>query len=317
MSVAAMGVTYVLIVALAALCAWFAAGWHRLARENRRLAQELPGLWESARFGRRLHTEGGGAAARELAQAVNELAGRYETIRHQAAALEQNVRLSVAGIAHDLRTPLTSLSGYLQLLESTDDPVRRERYEKAIAQSVDVLKTLNENFYELSRLELGQERYTSTDVDLVRTVTEAFLAHVDEFDHLGLDVRLEEQTDPVFIRADEPALHRIVGNLVQNLLRYATDWVRVGFVTDEARAGVAIANRTVHLLPDDIDRIFDRFTTADPSRGGQSLGLGLYVSRGLVSAMGGTIEAAHTDDILTLTVWLPRADGDGSSGPTA
>jgi len=314
---AVVALAVVLAVALVAVV----VGWRRSAREIRRLAGELPSLPASARFGGRLHTSGG-ARARDLARAVNDLVDDYEAIRRQGLALEESIRLSVAGIAHDLRTPLTSLSGYLQLLESSDDPETTARYQRAIAQSVATLRTLNENFYELSLLELGQDAPEPVPVDLEREVTEALLAHADEFEHLGLDVDLAEwDGPPLMALADAATLRRVIGNLVQNLLRYADDWVHVEFAAqdacvgstgDEARVGVTIANRTDHPLPADIDRIFDRFTTADPSRGGEGLGLGLYVSRSLLAAQGGAIQASRRDDTLDITVWLPRASGMGT-----
>jgi signal transduction histidine kinase len=284
-----------------------------LRGELRELGKQTRALKACAKYGARLHSESGDRALTEMAEAVNSLVDEYEERVKRAERAEDNIRLSVSGISHDLRTPLTALSGYLQLLGKTELTPRQAEYAAAIKSSARTLSDLVENFYDLSRLELGDDIFSCSETELASFVCERFLAFYENFAERGLEVSVcgADKTYPVV--ADALALTRVLNNLIQNLLRYASGVISVSFVEEKEFAAVRIGNETKDLLPDETERIFERFFTADPSRSNHGAGLGLYISRKLVEAMGGRIDAERQNgNALVLTIRLPKAKDESN-----
>jgi signal transduction histidine kinase len=292
---------------LAAAALFFATRYYLVCLELKRLGRQLSELRANARFGRRLYLEESVSPLAKAMSAINQMVDGYEGDLRRTQDMERNMRLSISGISHDLRTPLTSLSGYLQLLKKESDPGKRCEYFETIARSADVLRDLTENFFELSRIELGEMSFSPQILNLEHFVNESFLDFYESFLQLGLNVELGEADCEFKALADPLALNRILGNLMQNLLRYARGTIAAAFSSDNNSVSVTIANESSAPLPPDPALLFERFYTADPSRSAQGSGLGLYVSKKLAEGMGGSL-AAHLDcERLAITLRLPKA----------
>ncbi|MDR1537430.1 MAG: HAMP domain-containing histidine kinase [Clostridiales bacterium] len=218
--------------------------------------------------------------------------------------MERNIRLSIFGISHDLRTPLTSLTGYLQLLSKEQDSGKRREYLEVISRSAEVLRDLTENFYELSRLELGETTFTPQSLNLERVVCEGFLNFFENFSQKGIEVEIRETGTAMIALADPVALNRILSNLAQNQLRCACGTVTVAFASEHGSASVTISNESSAPLPPDPERLFERFYTADSSRSNRGSGLGLYVSRKLAEGMAGSLAARFDEGWIALILQL-------------
>jgi signal transduction histidine kinase len=294
------------------LCLVFSLAQQAFTRgELKRLAARTRALSERAGHGARLHMDGGSRSLSDIAGAVNALVDDYEMRVKRTERIEGNIRLSISVISHDLRTPLTAVSGYLQLLEKSDDAEKRREYMAAIESSVRTLSDLVENFYDLSRLELGDDVFDFREVPLEDFVSERFLAFYESLAERGLEVSICKAPPGLTVSADPLAITRVLNNLIQNLLRYANGAVRVTFAEEETMASVIIANQTQSALPEEADKLFERFYTADSSRSNRgSSGLGLYISRKLVEGMGGTISAEKQNDgMLLIRIRLAKFHG--------
>lgn len=296
---------YLLIGGLAFICLFFAARFYLIRREIKRLTVKIRELRENAHYGQRLYLEENDRALAGAIREMNRMVDDYENQLRRASEMERNIRLSISGISHDLRTPLTSLAGYLQLLKKTPSPEKQQDYLGVILASVGVLQDLTESFYELSRLELDENRYALQSLNLEHTVCECFLRFYEDFARKNLELDIQDAAKPPVVRADPLALQRVLHNLMQNLLRYARGTVSISFFEEGDFSAVKVGNETEAILPDDIDSIFDRFYTADQSRSGRGMGLGLYISRKLVNAMGGMIDAQKHGQELFITLKLP------------
>jgi signal transduction histidine kinase len=194
----------------------------------------------------------------------------------------------------------------LQLLGKTSMTPRQEEYVAAIEDSARTLSDLVENFYDLSRLELGDDIFKCRATELVSFVCERFFAFYESFAERGLEVSMRDTNKTYYVAADTLALTRVLNNLIQNLLRYASGVISVSFIEEREHAAVIIGNETKVLLPDETEKIFERFFTAGPGRNNGGSGLGLYVSRKLVEGMGGRISAEKQNgNTLILTIRLP------------
>jgi signal transduction histidine kinase len=295
-----------LVAALAAACAVLGLRFFLLRSEAKRLRGEVMSLAGNARYGKRLHLEENAAALGEAITAINELVDGYEEKLRQAEEVERNMRLNISGVAHDLRTPLTSLAGYLQLLSKEPLTGRQRGYIDTVFNAAVTLRDLTENFCEISLLDLGERAFALQPVNLEHIVCETFLGFYENFAQKNIEVDIAEAERPPVAVADEVALKRVLHNIIQNLLRYAKSTVSISFAAESAGSrAVVIRNDTEAFLPEDAERIFERFYMADSSRNHGGAGIGLHVSRKLARAMGGDIAAWQSGGALHMKIVLP------------
>ena len=299
---------YLLIGILAFICMFFAVRFYLVRREIKRLTNQIRELSVNAHYGQRLYLEENDRALAETILEINRMVDGYENQLRRVGAIERNIRLSISGISHDLRTPLTSLAGYLQLLKKAPSPEKQEEYLGVILDSVRVLQDLTESFYELSRLELDQYSFNLQSLNLEHAVCECFLRFYEDFGRKNIGLDIQDTAKSPVVRADSLALQRVLHNLIQNLLRYAHGTVSISFFEEGSFHAVKVGNETEVPLPNNIESIFERFHTVDQSRSGQGMGLGLYISRKLVNGMGGMISAEKDRQRLFITVKLPSSE---------
>jgi two-component system sensor histidine kinase MtrB len=239
-----------------------------------------------------------------------------ETIGALEAAQAQNRRF-VADVAHELRTPLAALVAEASILREQLDtlPLDSRRAAELLVADVGRLRALVEDLMELSRFDAAAEQVALEPVDLGRLVRAVAQARMP-------DARVAAPAAPVVIESDPRRLERIVGNLLDNAREHAPGSpveVEVeGAVGGDATVVVADAGPGVP--PDRLDRIFDRFYTADPSRHGGS-GLGLAIAAEHAALLGGSLRATNrpTGGLrlelrLPVTEPLPRGDPFAMSG---
>lgn len=223
---------------------------------------------------------------------------QQERVRWQRQ--ERQLQEQVENISHDLRTPLTSILGYLELVDV--GRLSREDQEAlaVVERKSRYLQGLIGDFYDLSRLERADIRLEQKPVDAARLIREVVLSYYPEFEKRHLEVELALPDGAVMVVGDGKALERILHNLVQNALRYARSRFRVCIREaasaggGRSRIGLDFCNDTDTLTQEDIRCLFDRFYTADHARSGTATGLGLAISRLLAQAMDGEASAVLT-----------------------
>lgn len=238
----------------------------------------------------------------------NHYIGQNQEMRIDYANRERKLRRQIEGISHDLRTPLTSLLGYLEMLEweelGEDDRASLEVVERKAKNLQDLIS----NFYDLSRLELDDYHLNMEPVELSRFVRECMLHSYDDLDRRGLAIEVEcEKT--VFMNADKNALQRVLNNMIQNAIRYAESRLRVAVEVKEAgQACIVFENDTTTLKEEEIPHLFERFYMSDASRHGQGTGLGLTINKLLAEAMGGQAEANLEKQTLRIIYSFPMIE---------
>lgn len=298
---------YLLIGALAGLGLFIAVRFYLLRHEIKRLHRQIDEMNENARYGKRMYLEENDNVLANTIGAINRMVDNYERKLRRVSEMEQNIRQSISGITHDIRTPLTSLTGYLQLLSKEASPDKQREYLDTIFNSVGMLRDLTENFYELARLDLEEDTFSIQNLNLEHIAGECFLSFYENFAQKNIELNIEDAKIPPIVLADTVSLRRVLCNIIQNLLRYAKETVSVSFSEEDGYFAVTIGNETDSLIPDDINRVFERFYTADPSRSNQSMGLGLYISQKLIAGMGGSIVAYKENLKFYVMVKLPKS----------
>ena len=219
---------------------------------------------------------------------------RKERQRYQRGDLE--LKEAVTNISHDLRTPLTAINGYLDLLEREEMSENVHRYLSQIQNRTEVLKNLTEELFRYSVVtsskELKRER-----MDIVRSLEESLLSFYAVMQEKGIQPEINLPDEPVFCELDAGAVNRIFSNIISNALKYSDGDLSV--VMD--KNGCVIFSNTAHNLNAvTVGRLFDRFYTVEASR--NSTGLGLSIAKLLIERMGGKIEAVYTNGKLQIQI---------------
>ncbi|HJC70892.1 MAG TPA: HAMP domain-containing histidine kinase [Candidatus Brachybacterium intestinipullorum] len=236
-----------------------------------------------------------------LTARVNETVERARQASTRTRAEERRIRSFIADVSHDLRTPLTSVRGYLQLLERTElDAVQRERLAAAHRQTVE-LGALVDRLYEYAYLLDVEPRQEIDSLDVGLLVGEVLLGMTGEIEGAGLEVELDPPTGLV-LATDREMLTRIVQNLARNAVQHGRGTLAVEVAGVGTGMELRFRNGVSPGAEIDTSRLFDRFFTADASRSGRTSGLGLSIVQVLVAGLGGTVSAVHDPVAATLEI---------------
>jgi two-component system phosphate regulon sensor histidine kinase PhoR len=220
----------------------------------------------------------------------------------------------VANVSHDLRTPITAMGLMIEALANggLDDPKLARDLVSRLGEQIGTLNVLARQLVDLEQIESGQAHFQLQPIPLVELTAAAVSSLAPQFEernvHLSIDVDPE-----LCVLADRPHAMRVFTNLLDNALRFSPDSGRVevsAAAADEPdRVEVTVADEGPGMAPDDLERVFERFYRADPSRSGKGTGLGLAIARHVVNGHGGSIRAERAPSGGTLVRFtLPVAD---------
>lgn len=273
-------------------------------RRGRALMQAARQLQEArSQPGKRLRLSAPDRPVEELLAQINGLLEDRETETRQLREREESLRRQIANVSHDLRTPLTSILGYLQLLQGdTLDQEQRERYLQVVEGRARVLQELITAFYDLSRIEGGEYPLEIQPVDLRRRLEPLLASFYDDFQQAGfqVEVSLEDNLPPVL--ADPGAVTRVLTNLLSNALKHGSQSLSIRLEREGDCLVTAFSNDAPHLTHEDLPRVFERFYTGDQMRTGQNTGLGLAIVKALAQRMGHTAFAQLENGVFTVGV---------------
>ena len=237
-----------------------------------------------------------------LAVNINKCLKAEETLRLDGIREEKRFKEMIANISHDLRTPLTAIKGYQQLMGKGVLSDEQQRKLIIAQKHADELGNLIEHFFEYSYLMNADPELNTGRINLTNLVTECLAESVAVFEENNLAVHIKE-APPVFAFADIEMTVRIVQNLIRNCVAHSGGGVMVQVFGIE-KAVISFKNSLRDTSEIDVERLFDRFYTADKSRK-KSTGIGLSIVRLLAEKMSGSVSAALQDGLLDIQVRLP------------
>ena len=268
-------------------------------------AEQLKALTESDSTAR-LRMAVPNRAAEELLEQVNRLLEVKREDQSLWLERERSLRQQIANVSHDLRTPLTSILGYLQLMEGEDLPEEERREYLGVVESrAKALQSLITGFYDLSRLEGGEYPLEREPVNLYSCLSGLLAAFYNDFTDRNFDmtVELEENLPPV--QADSGGVLRVFTNLIRNALDHGRGKMTVRLFREGNGVVSLFANQTDELTQEDLPRVFDRFFTSDKMRTGRNTGLGLAIVKALTRQMGCGVSAELEEDMFVIRVVWP------------
>jgi len=231
-----------------------------------------------------------------------ELQLRYETDKREL----------VAGISHDLRTPLTVIKGYVEGLRDgvANTPEKQQNYLNMIYRKACDMDSLVDNLFLFSKMDTGHYPFDFQTVELRGFLAEFFAQAKDEFSRKGLDISYEDHAeDGVFVKLDRREMGRVLANILGNSVKYKTEEtgrVKAGLKRSGDGAVITIADDGPGVPQEELPKLFTRFYRGDPSRTNpqEGSGLGLAIAKHIVNYHDGTITACSNGGI-EITITLP------------
>lgn len=235
-----------------------------------------------------------------LAAGLNVQLRQLRRERQQYQNGDRDLKEAVTNVSHDLRTPLTAICGYLDLLEGEEKSETAERYLSLIRGRTDHLRSLTEEFFRTSAVLAAEEPEPAEPVSLNRAVEESLAAWYGVFSARGIAPEVDLPDTPVVRPLNREAVSRILSNVLSNAAKYSPGDLRIVLEKDGT---LTFSNAAPSLTPVLAEQLFDRYFTVES--GGQGTGLGLSIARRLTEQMGGTAAAGWQAGILTVRLYFP------------
>lgn len=277
-----------LAVFFALAAAVFAAKWLNLRRAVREINDQLSEKL-SDDTNTLISVSSGDPAVCALAADFNVRLKALRNERHRLDLGDAELNAAITGIAHDIRTPLTAMSGYLDLLECEALSDDAHRYLAVIRERCRAMKQLTEELLSYSILSTESHTLCRTPLDLRSALERSVASFYAALKNAGIEPEISMPEDAVMRSLDSSALERILGNILGNAVKYSDGDLRISLDGDGC---FEFSNEAQSLNSLDAARLFDRFYTVDDVRG--STGLGLSIAKLLTERMDGSIRAEYS-----------------------
>ncbi len=248
----------------------------------------------------------------QLADALNEMGAKL-------AESETINRSFIANISHELKTPMTNISGYVNgLLDGTIPYEQQDKYLRIISDETKRLARLVRSMLDLSRIDSGAMKLRKQRFNLSEVIFRALLSFEHRIEEKHIDIQGLEDLDVITVNGDADLIHQVLYNLFDNAVKFTNDggYIRVSATVQNKVVTVSIANSGIGVSTEELSHIFERFYKTDKSRSfdRQGVGLGLYIVKTIVTLHGGRIHAEGSEgNFCNIIFTLPEAS-EGTHG---
>lgn len=228
---------------------------------------------------------------------IAELAMAFNSMADSLAHYEYTRSSFLANVSHDLRTPMTSISGFIDgILEGAIPPEKQPYYLEIIGQEIKRLSRLVNSLLDISRMEAGSRKFEKTPFDISEMARIILLSFESKIDAKHLDVEFEAPDDRLMVYSDKDAINQVLYNICDNAVKFSKEGGRYKItIKDEgAKVSVCVYNEGEGIPNEDLPYVFDRFYKSDKSRGldKTGVGLGLYICKTIMDNLSEDISVA-------------------------
>ena len=295
---------YAIIIILIALVLFLSVKLFLLKKEIRRVAREM----KENEDRRHMNINLVDGDLQKMISEVNTLYEEILKIKTETMKEEDRIKESVSMISHDMRTPLTSIIGYLQVAEKSEDAEEKKQNIEIALERAKYLNRLVNDFFEISLIDSEQVEMNIENVNLCEIICEEILAESPEIDRKGIQPVFEQSEENIFVNADKKKLIRVIQNLISNAVKYSEKKLEFNIESkDDGYINLRIISDSVSKI--DTDRIFDRFVKGDSARSNGGAGLGLYICKSFIQMMGGDIRAEQDESGFVILLSLQKSVG--------
>lgn len=236
-----------------------------------------------------------------LAGSINRNINFQKQLRIEVLRNEQKLKDSIANISHDLRTPLTSIMGYLQLLDKSELSKSQKEKINILKKKSELLHKLIASFFEITIIENESMNMNLEKINMNNFLSDVMLQNIMSFKEAGIEPVFDLPNTTIFVEADKIILQRIVQNLISNMLKYTSTYAKISLIEKE-KVELSFANKIQESRKIDVNLLFEKFYTADRSRSSGSTGLGLSIVKLLAEKINAKAVAEIEEDLLILKI---------------
>lgn len=248
-------------------------------------------------------------ASREMADAVNNIGEGIRKAVKTSMKDEQMKTDLITNVSHDIKTPLTSIINYVDLLKRLkieQEPARS--YIDILDNKAQRLKQLTDDLVEASKISSGNIELNKEKLNLTELINQSFGEFSEKLEEQKLQVVFENNSVPAYIFADSRRMWRVVENLFNNICKYAMEGTRVyvDMLVEDGRIGVSFKNISKQRMNIRPEELTERFIRGDSSRSTEGSGLGLSIAQSLVQVQGGSFQIYLDGDLFKIMIEFPE-----------
>ena len=236
---------------------------------------------------------------RELTDSINKqlIELRKQYLQYNLGNSE--LQNAITNMSHDIRTPLTAIYGYLDMIENTDDPEKKSKYISIIRERTEIMKQLTEELFQYSMVVSDDKELELEDVFVNQVLEESISSFYPALTEKNIVPEINICSEKIYRRLNKQALSRIFANLLNNAVKYSDGDLKIKLLP----TGEMVFENTAKALSSvKTEQLFDRFFTVKTSS--NSTGLGLSIAKNLVERMNGSVAADYKDNMLKINIWF-------------
>lgn len=252
-----------------------------------------------------IHREFGLGGIGMLSDRLNDLLELRRKEKQYYQEKETLIADTYTNLSHDIRTPLTSLDGYFQLMEACENVEEQRRYLNIIHERIHSLNEMLEELFMFTKLKNESYRLELTSCCINRILKETVFSYYDDWVRREIQPDIQITEEQLYIDGNKQGLSRIIQNVIKNGLDHGEKKIRIVLKREQNRAVLRISNQVIASEQIDIEHVFDRFYKADTARSKTSTGLGLSIAREFVRRMNGEIGAKIEENEFIVEMSFP------------
>ena len=252
-----------------------------------------------------IHREFGLGGIGMLSDRLNDLLELRRKEKQYYQEKETLIADTYTNLSHDIRTPLTSLDGYFQLMEACENVEEQRRYLNIIHERIHSLNEMLEELFMFTKLKNESYRLELTSCCINRILKETVFSYYDDWVRREIQPDIQITEEQLYIDGNKQGLGRIIQNVIKNGLDHGEKKIRIVLKREQNRAVLRISNQVIASEQIDIEHVFDRFYKADAARSKTSTGLGLSIAREFVRRMNGEIGAKIEENEFIVEMSFP------------
>ena len=252
-----------------------------------------------------IHREFGLGGIGMLSDRLNDLRELRRKEKQYYQEKETLIADTYTNLSHDIRTPLTSLDGYFQLMEACENVEEQRRYLNIIHERIHSLNEMLEELFMFTKLKNESYRLELTSCCINRILKETVFSYYDDWVRREIQPDIQITEEQLYIDGNKQGLSRIIQNVIKNGLDHGEKKIRIVLKREQNQAVLRISNQVIASEQIDIEHVFDRFYKADAARSKTSTGLGLSIAREFVRRMNGEIGAKIEENEFIVEMSFP------------
>lgn len=238
----------------------------------------------------------------EFAEIINNFLDSYHNKEKAYINKEKYLQNTIRGLSHDIRTPLTSLDGYLQLIANNKENINNDKYFSIMRNRISSLNNILDQLFTFVKLQENEYKLEMEKIDFTSLALQTLFNYYEDFKFRNIEPKINFPNNKIFINANTDALERIFQNIFKNILEHGQNPISLSISEDEKKLIFVSKNKTKDDLAINKDDVFKEFYKASNSRNGSSTGLGLAITKALVEKLNGKITADISDNYFAIEI---------------